>query len=480
MTLATRLAIAMVLLVAIAVSAVGWLSYRSLEQALLPRVLDRIETQARLVAAHLESYTAGARSDIAGFRSTGAVNGLIRARLAGGIDPVDHVSEKTWRDRVAARLAAELEAKPAYAGLHIIDLEDGGREILRIDRSGPNGAVRVVPEPELQQSESDRTDFKEAIQLPPGGIYVSPLDLDQDNGVVATPHVPTLRVATPIFAPDGKPLGIFMISVDMRPAFDRIRSSAWPGAEVYVVNGRGDYLVHPDPAREFGSQLGTSNNWQSDFPYLASSLGTAQGVAQIAPDQAGRPSGVALVPAILAGHEWVAVIETVPNAVIMGPAASIRNTSMLVGLIAVLGAAALAVFVASSLTRPIRQLTAIVEGIGKSDPVAIPVNASGETGVLARAFARVLDEANAKTAALQREVAGTSPDRGRARPSRGARAHLQRRRRIVQRRHHYEIPRRHDNRLESGRGTPVRIYRGGSGRQKHRSYRAVRPDGRDA
>jgi anti-sigma factor RsiW len=38
MTLATRLAIAMILLVAIAVAAVGWLSYWSVEQAVLPRV----------------------------------------------------------------------------------------------------------------------------------------------------------------------------------------------------------------------------------------------------------------------------------------------------------------------------------------------------------------------------------------------------------------------------------------------------------
>ena len=41
MTLATRLAIAMILLVAAAVAAVGWLSHYSLEQAFLPRVLDR-------------------------------------------------------------------------------------------------------------------------------------------------------------------------------------------------------------------------------------------------------------------------------------------------------------------------------------------------------------------------------------------------------------------------------------------------------
>ena len=174
--------------------------------------------------------------------------------------------------------------------------------------------------------------------------------------------------------------------------------------QIYVVNARGDYLVHPDPAREFGSQLGNPANWRTDFPDLASSLGATQSVAQIVPDQSGHPGAVALAPAVLAGSEWVAVIETVSNAVFMGPAVAIRNTSLLVGLIAVLCAAALAVLVARSLTRPISQLTAAVEGLGRNDPVPIPVDAGGETGVLARAFASVMGETNAKTAALEREV----------------------------------------------------------------------------
>jgi PAS domain S-box-containing protein len=88
----------------------------------------------------------------------------------------------------------------------------------------------------------------------------------------------------------------------------------------------------------------------------------------------------------------------------MAPAAAIRNTAIAVGLIAVLCAAALAALVASTLTRPIRRLTAAVEGIGNNDPLPIPVDAGGETGVLARAFARVLAETTAKTEALEREV----------------------------------------------------------------------------
>jgi len=221
MTLAARLAIAMILLVAIAVSAVGWLSYRSLEQALLPRVLDRIETHSRFTAADLESYVAGARGDISGFRSAAALDGLIRAHLMGGIDPVDGVSERTWSERIAARLLAEVEAKPAYAVLRIIGLDDGGREIVRVDHFGSNGAIRSVAEPELQRR-GDRAYFRDTIKLPPGEIYVSPLDLGRVYGDIETPHRPTLRVATPVFAPDGKPFGIVIVNVDMGPAFDHV------------------------------------------------------------------------------------------------------------------------------------------------------------------------------------------------------------------------------------------------------------------
>ena len=262
----------MIALVAIAVTAVGWLSYRSLEQAILPRVLDRIETHSRLVAFDLESHVSGARGDIAGFQSAAALNGLIRAHFAGGIDPVDGLSERTWRERIAERLLAELKAKPTYAQFRIIGIEDGGREIIRVDRSGPNGTVRLVPATELQRKD-ERPYFKDTIGLPANEVYVSPLDLNQENGVVETPYVPTLRIAAPLYASDGKPFGIVIVNVDMRPAFDRVRSSVRQGGSIYVVDSRGDYLVHPDRSREFGSDLGTQIDWRKDFPSLVPLLG---------------------------------------------------------------------------------------------------------------------------------------------------------------------------------------------------------------
>jgi PAS domain S-box-containing protein len=402
MTLTTRLAIAMIALVAIAVSAVGWLSYRNLEQALLPRVLDRIETHSRFIAAELDSHVRSGPGDITTFQGLAAVAGLMRARLNGGIDPVDLTTEAVWRERLAGRLAAQMALKPAYS-LRFIGVADGHREIVRVDRSGPNGAVRIVPEAELKRV-GDAPYFRDTIKLAADQIYVSPVSLSEENGVIETPHAAILQIAKPVLATDGKPFGIVIVNVDMRPALDRVRSSVRPGEKVYVVDGRGDYLVHPDRSREFGSQLGAPTDWRRDMPYLAASLGAAQGFARIIPDQAAPPSAVAFAPAMLSGSEWVAVIEAVPNAAFMAPAAAIRNSSILVGLIAVLCAAALALLIARSLTRPIVELTRAVEAAPRDGMAAIPVAAGGETGVLARAFAHVMDEANAKTVALEREV----------------------------------------------------------------------------
>ncbi|WBL79275.1 PAS domain S-box protein [Bradyrhizobium xenonodulans] len=403
MTLATRLAIAMILLVAVTVAAVGWLGYRNITQAVIPRVLERVEAQSRLLATNLESYVAGTRGDLAGYRSAAAINGLIRAHIGGGIDALDGVSEQTWRERIAARLAAEIDAKPSYGQFRIIGLDDDHRELVRVDRSGPNGKARVAPDSELERK-GERTYFQDTIRLAPGEVYVSPIDLATRQGGTADIHVPTLRVATPLFAPDGRPFGIIIANIDMRPALDRVRSTAGSGGEIYVVNSRGDYLVHPDRAREFGALQGRPNDWRKDFPFFAALAGAPDVSTQLMTDASDRPSGAAMAPALLAGKEWVAIIVTVPPAVFGRVPAAIQKTSLLVGVLAVLAAAALAVFLARSLTRPIGRLTAAVEAIGSGRPADIPLDAGGETGVLARAFARMVEETRAKTAALEREV----------------------------------------------------------------------------
>ncbi|MCP3440039.1 PAS domain S-box protein [Bradyrhizobium sp. CCGUVB14] len=401
MTLATRLAIAMILLVAVAVSAVGWLSHYSLERAFLPRVIDRIETQSGLLASQLEAQTNGAHADIVTFRANAAVRGVIDAHFNNGIDPVDHLTEKTWRDRLLTRLVADVEANPTYAKFRVISAD--GTEYLRVDRSGSNGTVRIVPD-EALQTKDDRSFFQDAIKLAEDQIYVSPVDLNVDNGTIQLPYVPTLRVAAPLYGSDHRLFGIVVINVDMRQVLDRIRITGRRGEMVYVVGRNGDYIVHPDRTREFGSQLGTPTRWQDDFPYFADVTGSTQGETHVVPESDGKPSGTAIAPAILAEGQWVGIIRVVPYAVFMAPAVIIEQTSLMIGIIAVLVAAALALLLARSLTRPIGRLTKAVEAIGRGKPATIPVDAGGETGMLARTFAHMVEETKAKTSALEHEI----------------------------------------------------------------------------
>ena len=164
-----------------------------------------------------------ARGDIATFRGLAAVTGLMRARLNGGMDPVDNTTEALWRERLGNRLAAQMALKPAYS-MRFIGVEDNNREIFRVDRSGPNDAVRIVPEADLKPV-GDAPYFRDTIRLAADQIHVSPVHLREENGVIATPQIAVMQVATPVMTSDGKPYGIVIVDVDMRSALERVRSS---------------------------------------------------------------------------------------------------------------------------------------------------------------------------------------------------------------------------------------------------------------
>src|SRR5207253_2612236 len=90
-----------------------------------------------------------------------------------------------WHDGLGVRLTAELNAKPDYYQARFIGIADGGREIVRVDRSAPGGTIRVVADAELQQK-GDRDYFQHTIRLHPGEVDISPMELNEEHGVIET------------------------------------------------------------------------------------------------------------------------------------------------------------------------------------------------------------------------------------------------------------------------------------------------------
>jgi PAS domain S-box-containing protein len=402
MRLSTRLMLAMVALVFFTAATTGLLSYQSILAVSLPRGLDSIDNHVSLLASELRRSAAAARTDVSSFRYAIGLAQIMNAtqrddRISNGLTLTQ------WRERLARRMKAQLDSETSYLQFRIIGIADGGREIIKVERNEPAGPVRIVPDAELQ-TKGDRSYFLKTIARSPDAVEVSAIELAQEHGAIVKPHVPVLRVSAPVFQTDGHLFGIVIINVDLRKAFDNIRAAARPNARLYVVNEHGDYLIHPDPSREFAFEFGRSSKIQSDFPELADELEAGEMNAAVIEDKGGDRFGVGMAAVTLAGGPRAMIIEAMPYDTILASTRAVRNSSLIVALGAALLAILLAAIMARSLTKPLRQMTTAIEGFTRGETPVIPKGASGEVGTLARAFEHMSADVRAKTAALEHEI----------------------------------------------------------------------------
>ena len=405
MGLSARLTAGMVALIVLTVAATGALTYHNVSIVEVPRALDRLDVHARLLASDLETSVGGLRGDVLGIPTAAAVavEGVRRATRGGGVDPFGVTTLAQWRGALSERFAAQLAANPAYHQIRLIGATDGGREIARTDRMAPENAVRVAAEAELQPR-GDRDYFQRAMRLRAGEVDISPVELDREHGAIDTPHLPVVRASTPVVGPDGRPFGIVVIDIDLRGPFARARANARPGGAVYIVNSNGDYLVHPDPAREFGFRLSAPSRLQDDFPTLGGMLARGKAAPQVVQEHSGAEFGAALAGARLAEGPQLFVVEAVPYADLATTLTTVRNSTVTAVLVAAIGAVLLAIVLARSLTRPLSQMTAAIGIFGRGEPLSLPTRSSGEIGALARAFDRMAAEVREKTVSLETEI----------------------------------------------------------------------------
>ena len=405
MGLWARLTAGMVALIVLTVAATGALTYHNVSIVEVPRALDRLDIHARLLASDLEASVGGLRGDVLAIPTAAAVavEGVRRATRGGGADPFGVTTLAQWRGMLSESFAAQLAAHPAYRQIRLIGATDGGREIARTDRIGPENTVRVAPEAELQPR-GDRDYFRRAMRLHAHEVDISPVELDREHGAIDTPHLPVVRASTPVVGPDGRPFGIVVIDIDLRGPFARVRENARPGSAVYIVNSNGDYLLHPDPAREFGFQLGAPSRVQDDFPALGGMLARGKAAPQVVQEHGGAEFGAALAGARLAEGPQLFVVEAVPYADLAAALTTVRNSTVAAVLVAAIGAVLLAIVLARSLTRRLTQMTAAIDSFGRGEPLSLPTQSSGEIGALARAFDRMAAEVREKTVSLETEI----------------------------------------------------------------------------
>jgi len=163
MKLSTRMMLAMVSLVLMTTSIIGWLNLRNIKSVVLPRALGALQSQANLLAIELEAAVRGAAPMHSGFKRRRRSPASSGEPVPGDLTHVKQLPD--LRARLAGRFhrGAECEAKLFRISHH--RGRGWWREIIRVDRMGPGGTTRVV-EPHDLQTQGEREFFKRAIELP--------------------------------------------------------------------------------------------------------------------------------------------------------------------------------------------------------------------------------------------------------------------------------------------------------------------------
>ena len=144
--------------------------------------------------------------------------------------------------------------------MQICFLDTAGHEKIRIERSLADGQLFINPVGSLIDK-SERSDYKAVRLLPPGTVWVSPIDLHQENGQIVTPHIPTVRVGTPVHV-DGRLAGFLMVKLLVNELLHTMITSS--NYLFYLLDDDGQFLVHPDPGRSWSRDLKLSSVWEDD------------------------------------------------------------------------------------------------------------------------------------------------------------------------------------------------------------------------
>lgn len=135
-----------------------------------------------------------------------------------------------------------------YDQVRYIDAD--GNEIVRINNN--NGSPSIVPKDKLQNKKT-RYYFIESLKNREGDIYVSPFDLNMENGKVDTPLKPMIRFSTQVFHDDGSQSGIIIFNYLGQIILDDLRLASNSNTTNFsLMNRDGYWLYHKDESMRWG------------------------------------------------------------------------------------------------------------------------------------------------------------------------------------------------------------------------------------
>jgi diguanylate cyclase (GGDEF)-like protein len=294
---------------------------------------------------------------------------------------------------------------PTYLQIRLISANEHGLEKVRVDRD-KSGPVRVTGD--NLQEKGYVPYVSDTLKMLRGSTYLSPIVINHERGAHAGLGQPTAIFATPVFDAANHAIGVIVINLDLKNAFDSLASDLPKTFRLFLANQQGDFLIHPVESKTFGFDRGQRILLQDEFPAAAALVESKTSEITVITNTGAYVDAPLVTVFIrdtdrnLYGANTLFLGVGEPMQQVLAKADALGDKIVLIiGGVGIAGIA-LAVALARYVTKPINKLSNTVQRFSVNQDIdGLPTQRQDELGQLARNFLVMHNQIKQQFAELQ-------------------------------------------------------------------------------
>lgn len=163
--------------------------------------------------------------------------------------------------------------KPIYDQLRV--LGPNGMEQIRINHV--ENKPYIVPQNELQDKRH-RYYYQEALEVPKGHVYISPIDLNVEHGEIERPYKPMMRFAAPVYDQNNQLTSVVIVNYLAQELINVLSKYSDGNVQLMLLNHASYWIKAPHPNLEWGFMFPErqNTNFGNAFPDVWAHISSQQ------------------------------------------------------------------------------------------------------------------------------------------------------------------------------------------------------------
>ncbi len=381
-----------ILVLAVAFSTM--VSFKYSEKLLTDQASTSMLKTLKVSSEDLKASLSEVAKDAQLISSGAAVQNLIEAK---NIHPDQYEMNREyqiWQSNME-RLFTNMIKNKGYLQVRFIGMDDGGKELVRVDAPELEGQPVVIKRGSDLQKKGHRNYVQVGTQLQPYDFYISSISLNREMGKIQQPWQPTQRFVSPVYLDEHTGMdqtkelvGVIVINSDASKVISELaRESQF---DLILVTDEGGILHHNSKELCWKFEFDKTAVLQKIEPHAWRMLTEKfQGVDMT--DSHGHAHATIQVPLGDTGDHYLGIILSPRREELFATAYNLKKTIETTSTVFMIAALFISMLLVRFLVSPIKNLTRQAELVtaGEIDEITF-TSQSDEVGRLGQSFAKLI------------------------------------------------------------------------------------------